>query len=329
MNWTASLLRNQLKKEREGFTARLNLLASTSLEAQNYLDLEEKLTQTLKDLATSEQNLTELKNHAESQEKDQVKELEAKESSIIKLAKKIASSKELIFNLRKEIRTNSLYYQTELRKARENYSVKLTEQTKNLTKRTKDLQQELTKQKAFTEEWKEAHQGSQAELLETKELLSIYRDTDALSFFNTQPEQVIKVLQQHPKKLYYLFYSTDSEAELDLASLDSNLEDNCLFLGTFGEGSLEVNLNKSQAEVISLRTPKPVSELFQFSKQKLFITDSTKLFSEGEPLILDKGKGLAATAGASTPSLSTSPTLEGEEKKKKKRFGFGRKEKDK
>jgi hypothetical protein len=302
------------------------LLTNTNKDAQNYLDLEAKVKQLQTNLNTSEENITNLKTEVENKEKEQVKAIKDKQSQIAKLTKQKESSKELIFNLQKELRDYELYHQREIKRLnkitkehqkQEKQAIKALEinqeQITNLTKELKETQQTLAE--------------TTNNLLETKELLSIYNQSDALSFFNTSPELVIKLLKQHSNKLYYFFYSTENNEVLDLSSIEANLQDNCLFLGTFGEGKLEVNLNKEQAEVLSLRTPRPVQELFQFSKNKLFITDTTKFYKEGEPLLLDKGK--TKESSTSTPVSSIYPSGEGEEKKKKSRFGFSKKDKDK
>jgi len=132
MNWTASLLRNELKKQKETYESRLNLLTEASLDAQNYLDLEEKLKVLEANLEVANENLAKLKSEVELKEKLKETELKEQEAQIAKLEKKIVASKELIFNLRKEIRTNQLYYQRNLRTEREKYETKLKTQTKQL-----------------------------------------------------------------------------------------------------------------------------------------------------------------------------------------------------
>lgn len=143
MNWTASLLRNELKKQQQAYESRLNLLTSTSIDASNYQALEAKLKEIEANLKATEQNLTKLKKEAELKEKVKEKQLKDKETEIAKLEKKITASKEMIFNLRKEIRENQLYYQRELRKVNERstlafnkdkeaYQEKLQAQTKQL-----------------------------------------------------------------------------------------------------------------------------------------------------------------------------------------------------
>ena len=335
MNWTASLLRNQLKKQKEAYESRLNLLTSASVDVQNYLELEEKIKFLESNLITANENLTKLKAETVSKEKDSVQALETKEQTIANLVKKITASKELVFNLRKEIRENQFYYQRSLRTSNQSLKEQLANTKKELVTKEKSLKQSRETVTNFTKDLQATQQEltqTTKELLETKELLSIYqkgvveRSSRSLSFFNTNPEQVIKLLPQHPTKLYYFFYSTEGEAELDLSSLASNLEDNCLFLGTFGNGKLKVNLSSEQAAGISLRTPRKVEELFQFSKQKLFITEATKLYKGNEPLELNKGKASAPQipSQASTPAGTIYPE---EEKKKKSRFGFGKKDK--
>jgi len=132
MNWTASLLRNELKKQKETYESRLNLLTNASLDAQNYLDLEEKLKVLEANLKATEQNLTKAKSEVELKEKVKETEVKDKDQAITHLEKKVVASKELIFNLRKEIRTNQLYHQRNLRTEREKYETKLKTQTKQL-----------------------------------------------------------------------------------------------------------------------------------------------------------------------------------------------------
>jgi chromosome segregation ATPase len=127
------------------------LLTNTSLDARNYLELEQNLQAKETELATSEQILTDLKKQAESKEKDQAKALKVKENALTRLEQRIKVSKELIFNLRKEIRANQLYYQQELRKVKEDYQTKLQDQTKQLKEQITllnssgtDYQRELT-----------------------------------------------------------------------------------------------------------------------------------------------------------------------------------------
>lgn len=152
MNWTASLLRNELKKLKLEHQARLNLLTEASPDAQNYLNLEEKLKETESNLKASEKNLTDLKKQAENTLNLHKEQLFTRESQIDKLEKKITASKELIFNLRKEIRTNSLYYQQSLRTS------------------TQDLKEQLASiKKELANAQKEAS-ASQKELMQIKSL---------------------------------------------------------------------------------------------------------------------------------------------------------------
>ena len=139
MNWTASLLRNQLKKQKEAYENRLNLLTNTSLEASNFFALEEKLAQTKASLAESEKNLTYCLNQTKSKDQAHQEQLLAKESEITKLTKKIATSKEQIFNLKKEIRENSLYYQRSLRTSTQNLKEQLANTKKELVHSQKEL----------------------------------------------------------------------------------------------------------------------------------------------------------------------------------------------
>lgn len=132
MNWTASLLRNQLKKQQLAYESRLNLLTNTSPDAQNYLFLEQKLKELEANLKLCEQNLTDLKKQAENKEALYSLHIKDQENKISQLEKQKKASKDFIFNLRKEIRENQLYYQQELRKVREDYQPKITEQVRKL-----------------------------------------------------------------------------------------------------------------------------------------------------------------------------------------------------
>jgi CRISPR/Cas system-associated endoribonuclease Cas2 len=118
------------------------------LDIQNYLDLEQKLSETEANLITANKNLTDLKKEAENKENLYSLQLTEQEKQITKLEQKIKTSKELIFNLRKEIRENQLYFQRELRKVSEDYQTKLTkEKTQLITQyQTQHQQLELANQ---------------------------------------------------------------------------------------------------------------------------------------------------------------------------------------
>lgn len=142
MNWTASLLRNQLKKERLAYESKLSLLLSTSETAKEIIRWKEKYQKLVQEIESRRYDEIIDKLIEASQLKDQ--DLETKEAQITNLAEKFTASKELIFNLRKEIRTNSLYYQQELRKIREDYQIKFQEQTKHFKNELAQPKQELT-----------------------------------------------------------------------------------------------------------------------------------------------------------------------------------------
>lgn len=139
MNWTASLLRNQLSKERKAHQEQLNLLISINKEAKEYLELEKKLDQTKASLAESENNLTYLLNQTKSKDQAHQAQLLEKESEISHLEQKIKASKELVFNLKKEIRENSLYYQRSLKTSTQNLKEQLANTKKELVHSQKEL----------------------------------------------------------------------------------------------------------------------------------------------------------------------------------------------
>ena len=180
MNWTASLLRNELKKQKGTYESRLNLLTNASLDAQNYLDLEEKLKVLEANLTMANENLAKLKSEVELKEKLKETELKEQETQIAKLEKKISTSKELIFNLRKEIRTNQLYYQQELRKVREDYQTKLKNQTAKLKEELSLLSSSETDQ--------------QRELQERAKLITTFQKE--LDFANSKIKQLSPLFNQ-------------------------------------------------------------------------------------------------------------------------------------
>lgn len=171
MNWYANQIREDVKKLNSDYEDRLALLTQASLDVQNYLELEEKLKVLESNLATAKENLTKLKTEAESKERLQEIEVKEQERTIANLIKKIATSKELIFNLRKEIRTNGLYYQKELKKVRDDYQTKLQGQTAKLKEELSllsssetDQQRELQSRGKLIITLEEQAQESQKEL---------------------------------------------------------------------------------------------------------------------------------------------------------------------
>lgn len=73
--------------------------------------------------------------------------------------------------------------------------------------------------------------------------------------------------------------------------------------------------------MLSIRTPRKPEELFQFSKNRLFITDNAKLQTYDKPLVLGKGKDEDPTDSASSPA----PSLAEESKKKSLGLALARK----
>lgn len=83
------------------------------MDVQNYLELSEKLKRPSfgrpeNDLLASEENQEKLKKQAENKEALYSSQLTEQEKQIAKLEKQKGASKDLIFNLRKEIRENQL-----------------------------------------------------------------------------------------------------------------------------------------------------------------------------------------------------------------------------
>ena len=195
MNWTASLLRNQLAKERKEHQAQINLLASTNKEAEEYLALEQKLKETEASLKESESNLTYLLNQTNSKDQEHQEQLKAKETQIAKLEKKIKASKELIFNTKKEVRTNNLYYQQSLRTSTQN----LKEQLANTKKELANIQQELA-------EWQGENKDSIRELKERGKIIVAYEKLTSeqkrrLDLANSKSKQLQPLFQEIITKL--------------------------------------------------------------------------------------------------------------------------------
>jgi len=152
MNWTASLLRNQLRKQQADFKSRLTLLTETNPQTENYLNLEEKVKVLEANLEATEQNLAKLKSEVKNTEnlnEIEVKELELK---LTQAKEQKEASKELIFDLQKEIRENQAYFQRELSKVREDYQTKLKEQTKSLKEQLSLLSSSETDQQRELQE---------------------------------------------------------------------------------------------------------------------------------------------------------------------------------
>jgi chromosome segregation ATPase len=104
----------------------MNLLANASIDVQNFLLLEEKISLLSAELATSEQKLTQLANELKNQSNLSTQEIKVKEKSVTKLEKKIGADKDKIFNLNNQIQELNLYHQREIKKAKEDYQKKLT-----------------------------------------------------------------------------------------------------------------------------------------------------------------------------------------------------------
>jgi chromosome segregation ATPase len=175
MNYFANQLRSQLNKQRLAYESGLTLLKEINPEAQKYLDLEEKVKETERNLTIANEKLTELKTEAELKEKDKErshqKQLSEKEIQINKLEKKITADEEMIFNLSKEIRENQAYFQRELRKVKEDYQEKLQAQTKQLRAEITllnssgtDQQRELAERAKLIAKLEEQAKESQKEL---------------------------------------------------------------------------------------------------------------------------------------------------------------------
>ncbi|WNE40360.1 MAG: Chromosome partition protein Smc [Mycoplasmataceae bacterium] len=142
MNWTATLLRNELTKQKSAYEARINLLTQTSIDAQNFLELEEEIALLTTEIATYKQNISQLTNECKEQKQSLTQEIKVKENSLAKLEKKDKVSKELISNLQKQIRELNLYHQREIKKVKENYESKLTPFRQEISGLKEKLEQE-------------------------------------------------------------------------------------------------------------------------------------------------------------------------------------------
>jgi predicted RNase H-like nuclease (RuvC/YqgF family) len=116
------------------------LLTNASLDAQNYLDLEEKLKVLEANLTIANENLAKLKSEVELKEEIKETELKDYEETIDKLENKIATSKELIFNLQKEIRELNLYHQRNLRANSKEVKEQLVLLNSSITDQTRELE---------------------------------------------------------------------------------------------------------------------------------------------------------------------------------------------
>jgi len=184
MNWTASLLRNQLRKQQADYKSRLTLLTRTNSQAENYLQLEEKVKVLEANLQATEQNLANLKTEAELKEKDKGKELKELELKVKLTEKQRKESKELITNLREEIRLNQLYYQRELRKVKEDYQEKLTKEKQRLETNYQTKFQQLGQN--LSQAKKELLEKTFLLSLRERKLINLKTDLAKLTTENTQ-----------------------------------------------------------------------------------------------------------------------------------------------
>ncbi|MDR1670547.1 MAG: hypothetical protein LBR43_02390 [Spiroplasmataceae bacterium] len=142
MNWTASLLRNELNKQKSAYEQRINLLTNASIDVQNFLDLEEEIALLTTELATYKQSITQLTNEAKEQTDLSRQEIKNRENQITNLEKKITISKNLISDLQKQIRELNLYHQREIKRVKEDYQTKLEPSKKKITELKEQLEQE-------------------------------------------------------------------------------------------------------------------------------------------------------------------------------------------
>ncbi|RPB18018.1 hypothetical protein L211DRAFT_871927 [Terfezia boudieri ATCC MYA-4762] len=123
-------LRNELKKQKEAYENRLNLLTNASLDAQNYLTLEaekkhleEQLNQTQTNLQNTQQSITNLQT-----------EIQAKEQNIIQL--KTPDLKAKLANLKEQkgqLLTNITNLESNLEQKSEELARSLKKEQKNKT----------------------------------------------------------------------------------------------------------------------------------------------------------------------------------------------------
>ncbi|WNE40739.1 MAG: Chromosome partition protein Smc [Mycoplasmataceae bacterium] len=210
MNWTASLLRNQLNKQKLAYEQRINLLTNASIDVQNFLALEEKLALLTTELQTSKQSISQLTNEAKEQENLSSQEIKAKEKKIVKLEQKIKTSKDLIFKLNQQIRENQLYYQQELRKVRDNYQSKLTPFKQEITKLKEQAtliqaekdqaiiaqQTEISNIKSELNETTNSFTNIQQELVQTKQELA-FTTNKITSCEKIFVQQIIRIIKKN------------------------------------------------------------------------------------------------------------------------------------
>lgn len=164
MNWTASLLRNQLKKQKETYENRLNLLTNASLGIQNYLELETRLNQLRRaesNLAIADKNLTDLKKQVENKEQlisYQRDNLEKDNQDLKTQHQQEISAKD------KELRDYQLYHQREIKRLKTDYQTQLQSKTAQLQDENTNQQRELKERGKLIALLEEQAKESQKEL---------------------------------------------------------------------------------------------------------------------------------------------------------------------
>ena len=164
------------------------MLTSTSIDAQNYLDLEEKIKVLEWSLANSENFLAIAKKELQNQADLSAKELKDKETTIARLEQRVKNNSLLISNYQKEMRENQLYYQRSLRTSTQD----LKEQLAKIKKELANTQKELT-------QWQGESKDSLRELKARAKLI-----TDFQEKFNENKQQ-LDLANSKSKQLKLLF----------------------------------------------------------------------------------------------------------------------------
>ncbi|RHZ37613.1 hypothetical protein [endosymbiont GvMRE of Glomus versiforme] len=125
-----------------------------------------------------------------------------------------------------------------------------------------------------------ANNNLKTENQKLKQILEVYRKSDALSFDNLEPSKLIEILKQHPEPLYHLFYTrqTEGEEEIDLSTVSNNFsKTSCLYFGVLGKGKIKLNLNQEQHKNFASMNRKAPTDFMAAIIKKLYADKNIEL----------------------------------------------------
>lgn len=212
MNWTASLLRNELNKQKKCYEERINLLTQTSIDAQNFLELEEKIKSLNEALKTKDGSFAKFQRETKTKEKSLIKQLKDKQDSNLVLEKQAEVNKELFFQSEKHNRELNLYHRRKLREIGEKHQIELT----SLRQQISDLQKQLDQEKyaLVSVARKKIKSSKEFNHLQTQQEKEITELKNELQSANEKMKSLEKILDEQINKISLKNVITKKSKEL-------------------------------------------------------------------------------------------------------------------